>query len=49
MLIFFLLSLFYSRPLIVAHRGLASIIPENSMEALLAAAYEGADYVEFDI
>ena len=37
------------RPLIIAHRGYSSIIHENSMEALIAAAYTGADYVEFDI
>lgn len=27
------------RPLIIAHRGYCSIIPENSLEALIAAAY----------
>lgn len=49
MLVFLLISVCISRPLIVAHRGYASVIPENSMEALLAAAYQGVDYVEFDI
>jgi len=34
---------------VIAHRGYASILPENSIEAFIAAAYMGADFVEMDI
>ena len=37
------------RPLNIAHRGLSSLFPENTLEALEAALYQGADFVEFDI
>jgi len=36
-------------PLLVAHRGYTREYPENSMEAIAAAAGAGACYVEFDI
>ncbi len=37
------------RPYVIAHRGYSSIFPENSLEAFLAAAYMGVDFVEMDI
>ena len=37
------------RPLDVAHRGLSSILPENTMEAFEAALYQGADFIELDV
>ena len=33
------------RPLNIAHRGLCSILPENTMEAFEAALYQGADFI----
>lgn len=33
------------RPLNIAHRGLASILPENTLEAFSAALYQGADFI----
>jgi glycerophosphoryl diester phosphodiesterase len=38
-----------ARPLVIAHRGYSAILPENSLEAFIAAAYVGVDYVEMDI
>jgi glycerophosphoryl diester phosphodiesterase len=38
-----------SRPSVIAHRGYSAILPENSLEAFIAAAYMGVDYVEMDI
>lgn len=37
------------RPLNIAHRGLSSILPENTLEAFEAALYQGADFIELDI
>ena len=37
------------RPLNIAHRGLASILPENTLEAFTAALYLGADFIELDV
>lgn len=37
------------RPLNIAHRGLASILPENTMESFEAALYQGADFIELDV
>ena len=37
------------RPLNIAHRGLASILPENTLEAFSAAMYQGADFIELDV
>lgn len=37
------------RPLNIAHRGLASILPENTLEAFSAALYQGADFIELDV
>ena len=37
------------RPLDIAHRGLSSILPENTMEAFEAALYQGADFIELDV
>lgn len=33
------------RPLNIAHRGLCSILPENTLEAFSAALYQGADFI----
>ena len=38
-----------NRPLNIAHRGLSSILPENTMEAFEAALYQGADFIELDV
>jgi len=38
-----------NRPLNIAHRGLASILPENTLEAFEAALYQGADFIELDV
>lgn len=38
-----------NRPLNIAHRGLSSIIPENTMQAFEAALYQGADFIELDV
>jgi glycerophosphoryl diester phosphodiesterase len=37
------------RPLNIAHRGLASILPENTLESFEAALYQGADFIELDV
>ena len=37
------------RPLNIAHRGLASILPENTLESFESALYQGADFIELDI
>ena len=37
------------RPLNIAHRGLSSILPENTLEAFEAALYQGADFIELDV
>lgn len=37
------------RPLNIAHRGLASILPENTIQAFQAALYQGADFIELDV
>jgi glycerophosphoryl diester phosphodiesterase len=37
------------RPLVVGHRGAASVAPANSVAALEAAVAAGADLVEFDV
>lgn len=37
------------RPLNIAHRGLCSILPENTLEAFSAALYQGADFIELDV
>lgn len=37
------------RPLNIAHRGLSSIIPENTMPAFQSALYQGADFIELDV
>src|SRR3569833_2493211 len=36
------------RPLVYAHRGASAHAPENTLEAFLLAAQEGADGVELD-
>lgn len=33
------------RPLNIAHRGLCSILPENTLQAFEAALYQGADFI----
>jgi glycerophosphoryl diester phosphodiesterase len=33
------------RPLNIAHRGLAGLIPENTIPAFEAALYSGADFI----
>ena len=38
-----------NRPLNIAHRGLCSILPENTLQAFEAALYQGADFFELDI
>ena len=37
------------RPLNIAHRGLCSILPENTLQAFSAALYQGADFIELDV
>lgn len=37
------------RPLNIAHRGLCSILPENTLEAFSASLYQGADFIELDV
>lgn len=39
----------HDRPLVVAHRGLVGIHPDNSIAGLLTAHALGADAVEFDV
>ena len=38
-----------ARPLVIGHRGGSALGPENSLEAIEAAALAGADLVEFDV
>lgn len=38
-----------TRPKVAAHRGLASIFPENTMESFVGAMYEGTDFIELDV
>jgi glycerophosphoryl diester phosphodiesterase len=37
------------RPLNIGHRGLCSLLPENTLEAFEAALYQGADFFELDV
>ena len=37
------------RPLNIAHRGLCSILPENTLQSFAAAMYQGADFIELDV
>lgn len=37
------------RPLNIAHRGLSSLFPENTLESFAGALYQGADFIELDI
>lgn len=37
------------RPLSIAHRGDASIFPENTLQSFDAAMYQGADFIELDV
>jgi len=37
------------RPLNIAHRGLASVFPENTLQSFEAAMYQGADFIELDV
>lgn len=37
------------RPLNIAHRGLASLFPENTLQSFSAALYQGADFIELDV
>lgn len=37
------------RPLNIAHRGLASLFPENTLESFSTALYQGADFIELDV
>ena len=37
-----------ARPLVIAHRGLCSILPENTVEAVLSSM-ECADFAELDV
>ena len=37
------------RPLVIAHRGFSSDMPENTIPAMIAAASAGADMVEIDV
>lgn len=38
-----------SRPIVVAHRGLSSLAPENTIAAFEQAYETGADFIEFDV
>jgi len=38
-----------TRPVVIAHRGAVSVAPENSREAIAAAADLGADVAEIDV
>lgn len=38
-----------NRPLNIAHRGLCSLLPENTLQAFEAALYNGADFFELDV
>jgi glycerophosphoryl diester phosphodiesterase len=37
------------RPLNIAHRGLASLFPENTLQSFTTALYQGADFIELDV
>ena len=37
------------RPLNIAHRGICSILPKNSLQAFEAVLYQGADFIELDL
>lgn len=37
------------RPLNIAHRGLCSILPENTLQSFEASLYQGADFFELDV
>lgn len=37
------------RPKVAAHRGLSSILPENTMQSFIGAMYEGTDFIELDV
>lgn len=37
------------RPLNIAHRGLASLFPENTLQSFSTALYQGADFIELDV
>lgn len=37
-----------NRPFVIAHRGLCSVLPENTLEAILASM-ECADFAELDV
>ncbi|MEE2569816.1 glycerophosphodiester phosphodiesterase family protein [Pseudarthrobacter sp. J64] len=37
------------RPAVIAHRGLSSVVPENTLQALLSGGRAGADWVEMDV
>ena len=36
-------------PLNIAHRGLSSLIPENTIPAFETAMFAGADFIELDV
>lgn len=37
------------QPAVIAHRGLSSVIPENTLQALLSGGRAGADWIEMDV
>lgn len=37
------------KPAVIAHRGLSSVIPENTLQALLSGGRAGADWIEMDV
>ncbi|MGP4032962.1 glycerophosphodiester phosphodiesterase family protein [Pseudarthrobacter sp. 1C304] len=37
------------QPAVIAHRGLSSVIPENTLQALLSGGRSGADWIEMDV
>src|SRR4051812_30882188 len=39
----------YNTPIIIAHRGLHALHPENSVPAFRAAARSGIDWIELDV
>ena len=44
-----LLNTIKCSPLVISHRGLSSLLPENSLQAFMAACYQETDYIELDI
>jgi len=38
-----------NRPLNIAHRGLCSLLAENTLESFESALYQGADFIELDV